>query len=399
MAALARVKNAARPPQESLDLVARVLGPAASADRWASGIRFLNAQGVDNATLTNLGVPAQFSADAQATVKGLAKPANEAQGVDAQAARAWLARPENKGKDMADFLKYEKGITPAINNYIQMHPGGAEGAAPKAADGTALAGADLLKSFGATGGTVKAVAEGRQDPPKGMALKSPYWAKVMQQVYQYDPDWSEQRAQIRKAFTTGPDGRNIGALNTATAHLDQLVEASKALNNGTWQPGNKVYNYFAGQFGSAKITNREFVMNALAGETASALKGNATDPEIAHVMKTLSADFSPDQAEGIGETGLHVLGAKLNTYHERYQQQIPGDKVWSPVLPTAQKVFNKYGISVGDADAGGSAAAAPTQGGAKPGGAALHTIKIGTKTYTYKGSGDTSDLSNYTEKK
>ena len=59
-------------------------------------------------------------------------------------------------------------------------------------------------------------------------------------VYQVDPQWTEQRAQVRKAFTTGTDGRNIGNLNTASIHLDALGDIAKALDNGTFQPGNAV---------------------------------------------------------------------------------------------------------------------------------------------------------------
>jgi hypothetical protein len=40
-----------------------------------------------------------------------------------------------------------------------------------------------------------------------------------------------------------------------------------------------------------------------------------------------------------------VLRTKLQTYQERYNQQIPGDNVWSPVLPSAQQVFQKHGVS------------------------------------------------------
>jgi hypothetical protein len=38
---------------------------------------------------------------------------------------------------------------------------------------------------------------------------------------------------------------------------------------------------------------------------------------------------------------LHVLGAKLNAYDERYQAQAPGDS-WSPVLPSARAVFQSH---------------------------------------------------------
>ena len=204
-----------------------------------------------------------------------------------------------------------------------------------------------------TAAQVRQIANGSEKmPPFGTRGAS---AMLRDAVYRYDPSFTEQRGQIRKAFTAGKDGTNIGALNTATVHLDQMAEAAKAMKNGSFQPGNELYNYIATKFGATAPTNYGFVMNALAGEAASALKGAATDPEIAHVMSTLKPGMSPEQASGVANTGLHVFGAKLNTYQERYNQQIPGDKVYSPVLPSAKAVFDKYGINPTGGPGGGAA--------------------------------------------
>lgn len=192
---------------------------------------------------------------------------------------------------------------------------------------------------------VKAIVEGRQTPFTGRAGATGLGGQVMNAVYQADPEFSEQRAQIRKAFTTGPTANNIAALNTATVHLDQYGEALKALKNGSFVPGNESYNYFAGMFGSAPPTNATALSNAVAGELASALKGVATDAEIAAMHKGLSNAASPEQGQGAVKTNLHILGAKLNTYQERYHQQIPNDSAWSPLLPSAKAVFEKYGIN------------------------------------------------------
>lgn len=190
---------------------------------------------------------------------------------------------------------------------------------------------------------VQAISRGAEAPLTGLGASKGEGAALMAAVEQYDPTWTKDRAKIRSAFAIGPDGRNIGALNTATVHMDQLHEAAKAMNNGTFQPGNQAWNYVAQKFGAPATTNYAGVMNALAGEVASALKGNATDPEIAHVMSTLGGNLSPQQAEGIALTNLHVLGAKLQTYNERYHAQAPDDP-WTPVLPSARAVYTRYGI-------------------------------------------------------
>lgn len=206
---------------------------------------------------------------------------------------------------------------------------------------------------------VRQIATGKSPLPSGAFARSPEGKQIRDAVFQFDPEFSEQRAQIRKAFTTGKAGDNIGALNTATVHLDQLADAADALHNGTFTPGNQAYNYFSSLFGQPAPTNFEALKNAVAGELANALKGSATDPEIANVSKAIQASASPAALKGAVETNLHTLGAKLHTYQERYQQQIPGDTAWSPVLPSAHAVYQKHGFDP-------IAAAPQQQGGGQP---------------------------------
>lgn len=243
-------------------------------------------------------------------------------------------------------------------------PYGQLGINPNPIGGDAAAnshGEEFLKSLPATlAAKVKAVAEGRQPMPgaRGGVLRGEGKA-VSDAVYQYDPEFSTQRGQIRSAFTTGKAADNIGSLNTATVHLDQLMDAAKALGNGSFRPGNAAFNSLRETFGSSAPTNFEMLKNVAAGEAANALKGTATDPEIAHISAAIRGSNSDKQLQDAFRELMTTYGAKLNTYHERYQQQIPGDK-WSPVLPTAQSVFQKHGITPTAASGGRPAPAVGT---------------------------------------
>jgi hypothetical protein len=166
---------------------------------------------------------------------------------------------------------------------------------------------------------------------------------------QYDPEFSEQRAQVRKAFTTGSDGKNIGNLNTAPVHLEQLDQLATALGSTDIQGINRWKQAVSAWFGGAAPTSFDAVKNAAVGEVASALKGNATDQEIKHIQDTISKAESPAQLHGFVNQTLGVLHGKLQTYRERYQQQIPNDKTWTPILPSAQGVFDRHGIGVAPA--------------------------------------------------
>jgi hypothetical protein len=216
------------------------------------------------------------------------------------------------------------------------------GLGPQAA-GNTLTGDDFLNSLPpGTAAQVKAIAEGRAAlPPLGMRGIG---AQLRDAVFKYDPSYSDQRAQVRKAFTSGPDGRNIGNLNTAPVHLDALADLAKAMDNGSFQPGNELYNRVSTMLGAPAPTNYEGLRQAVAGEMDAALHGTSTIPGRDAIAATMPAKAAPGQMAGIIDTNLATLAQKLNTYHERYQQQIPNDTVWSPVLPSARAVFQKHGI-------------------------------------------------------
>ncbi len=279
--------------------------------------------------------------NAQKALSALKPPPDS---VDKNSEAAWLAK--NPGKDASDYVAWKSGLAPAARVKVEMQmsqPQGVSAAVQQGQTGDAV----LQSLPPAQRGVVKAILEGRQSAPSGFAQKTPYWQGVMQNVYAVDPQWSEQRAQIRKNFTTGSTANNIGALNTATVHLDTLADVAKALDNGSFRPGNEVFNAARTMFGGSTPTNFSGVKSAVAGEMAEALKGNATDIEIANISKDIDAKNSPKQLADYINTQMHVLNQKLGTYQQRYQQQLPGDTTYSPVLPAAQAVFQKHGIGGG----------------------------------------------------
>lgn len=217
-----------------------------------------------------------------------------------------------------------------------------------------LRGEDFLKTLPpATASAVRAIATGNDVMPAANA-RSQAAQDIRNAVYQFDPNFNVQRAQVRKAFTTGPDARNIGALNTAIVHLGRLGDVADSLNNGSFVPGNEGYNWLRDKFGSEKVTNFTLLKDAVAGEMAAALKGNATDIEITKMGKSIRDSNSPDQMKGIVDEGMGILNDKAETYNERYHAVAPDDP-WSPVLPRAAVAMKsrnvgtpKAGPNVGD---------------------------------------------------
>lgn len=240
---------------------------------------------------------------------------------------------------------------PVVQTVIPGLNGGGAGGGPT----TQVTGDDYLKTLPAgTAAQVRAIAEGRATIPSGSS-RSQAAIQLRDAVFRYDPGFSEQRAQVRRAFTTGTDGRNIGNLNTAIAHLGRLGDLAEGLQNGSFTPGNELYNYFKDKFGSPAVTNFALLKDAVAGEMAAALKGNATDIEIEKMGKSIKASNSPEQMRRIVGEGMGILNDKATTYNERYHSLMPDD-AWSPILPSARAQLERHGIKAPAATAAGAGA-------------------------------------------
>lgn len=194
-------------------------------------------------------------------------------------------------------------------------------------------------------GEVEAILEGRRTAPVlrggNREGKLTHGEKIMQYVYAIDPQWNEQRAQVRKEFAKD---KNIRSLNTASVHFGEYYEAAMGLKSGVFPVGNKVVNKMRELAGSGKPITAKVMRQVVAGEQATALKGNATDIEIAHVLKVLDQNGSPEQVAAAVKAGLRAMKQKLNTSYEAFKSVNPDDQYYNPILPSTMEVYRKHGI-------------------------------------------------------
>lgn len=106
---------------------------------------------------------------------------------------------------------------------------------------------------------VQAVLDGRLEPPKGFALKVPYWQGILQDAVQADPSFDASvygsRAAFRKYVTSGKGAEQIKSLNTLAGHLSTLNDALGNLDNSNVALLNKGENAWASQFGGQRAKN------------------------------------------------------------------------------------------------------------------------------------------------
>lgn len=169
---------------------------------------------------------------------------------------------------------------------------------------------------------VKAVVEGRMQPPSGFALKSPQIQALMRAAAQYEPGFDltkwGARAATAKDFASGQAAKNVTSLNTVVGHLADLKEKADALDNYSIPTVNSVKNVFNSETGDPRVNNFNLARNAVADELAKVFKGSGiSDHEIAQWKGTLNASQSPDQLKGAVKTAIGLMESRLYALNDQ----------------------------------------------------------------------------------
>jgi hypothetical protein len=213
-----------------------------------------------------------------------------------------------------------------------------------------LTGDEFLKTIPAQWRqTVKKIAAYEEDPTKVASMRGGMREQLMQWVNQANPGYKADefsvRAPTRKAYTTGTQGQQINAINTALGHIDQLDTLVTALGNKSFVPGNELANWASKTFGGNKVTNFDTLKDALSAEVASVLsKGQATVSEIAEQREKIHAASSPAQLVGYIKTQIPIMGSKLASLDYQYHQAMGPDDDFSALSPLSKSILEKHGF-------------------------------------------------------
>lgn len=199
----------------------------------------------------------------------------------------------------------------------------------------------------------KSIAEYGTAPVSPRSMASGPGQALMKRVLAinpaYDASLYANRAPTRKAFTTGTQGQQINAINTAIGHMDQLGSVLASLDNSDVQIKNRAYNWLKSQFGDASVTNFNTLKDALSSEVAGVLaKGGATVSGIADAQSHINSAQSPAQLAGYIKTQIPIFGSKLNELNYQYHQQMDNgpDKKdpYEALSPTSKAILLKNGF-------------------------------------------------------
>lgn len=333
-----------------------------------------NAQLMDQMFAGNPKLRAQ--ADAQYAAGKAAKPLEPGAGIEA--VKAFYDEQIGKPQGAAATIAAE---TPGkLDQANKMIPIQAREAAAKANAEIGPHVSEALKKQEALigTGTAQMIAEGKLDPATTRSLlrKDP---GIISQVKAFDPRFDEANIENRfntlKEFTntsTAKAGGQLIALNTLIHHADLYLETARALKNGSFVPGNRIYNEVAQVFGSAPPTNAALVGRFFAGETSKVATGGVpAEGEINGILKNLSTNSSPDQIEGAAKTLLQIAAGRATPLIERAKQARIDNVV--PLLGLdAQAILKKNGLDPNTM---------------KPSGSGPITVKANGKEYHFPDQG------------
>jgi hypothetical protein len=180
---------------------------------------------------------------------------------------------------------------------------------------------------GASDAVVNAIVEGRMAVPTGFALRSPYWQDVIERVAKKDPNFDAgkygARAAARRTFASGPEGRNVTALNTVIGHLGTLDEMSSALGNGDIRMVNAVQNRLATELGDPRVQNFDTAKQAVAEETMRVFRQvGASESEARAWGERITSSGSPQQLRGVISTLGTLLESRVEAIGRQYDRTV-----------------------------------------------------------------------------
>lgn len=231
------------------------------------------------------------------------------------------------GQPVFGFVEPSSGKVTPINGST-----GAPGSGALAAPGDASAANMTGDAFLATldkprADTVKAIVEGRQQPPTGMALKTPYFQQLMQDVAQYEPGFDltrwTQRVATRKEFSAGGPNSPAGAItagNTAIQHLGHLSDTAETLDNSSYPLFNSVVNFGREQTGDPRIAEFNSIRNKYIEEATKFYRGTGgNESDLQRDIATLNAAQSPQQLRAAIAAQSQLMQSKINALQDRWR--------------------------------------------------------------------------------
>ena len=123
-----------------------------------------------------------------------------------------------------------------------------------------------------------------------------------------------------KDFSTGTQGKQVNAFNTAIDHLATMDKLSDALQGGDTKAINAIANTVARQTGASAPTNFDAAKQVVSAEIIKAIVASGGGvKEREEAANNFAAANSPAQLKGVINTYKQLLGGQLNSLGLQYE--------------------------------------------------------------------------------
>lgn len=171
-----------------------------------------------------------------------------------------------------------------------------------------------------------------------------------------------------KDFTSGPQSKNIIAINQALSHMGTLDELGKAMENKDIKLQNVILNKLATETGDPRVNNFDLATQAVGDELMRTFRQvGASEKEAQAFQEKFMSAGSPKQIRGALETGAHLLHGRIKAVNSSWKRGFLTDEDYPNLLDEEpRRVLEGFGIKPGLGSSEGTTQA-PLAGQAKAG--------------------------------
>jgi hypothetical protein len=264
-----------------------------------------------------------------------------------------------------DYTIEKRTLEDGTEQLVRVKKSGPEGVVSGGGDETSTRDTSLTgDAFLATldpgkAGTIKAIAEGRQAPPSGFAMKSPQIRSLMRDVAQYEPGFDlslwKSRNDTQTDLAKGKMGQNVASFNTTISHLGSLAKAAEGLDNTGYPlinaPANAARAAVDPEF-AAKMKRFEASKIAVVDELTRAFRGTGGN---VHDLKNWEALInnadSPQALKAMVQQGIDLLKGRITSVEDQYNRgmrtkaKVSGEDLLTPSAKSAMARLSGESVS------------------------------------------------------
>lgn len=194
--------------------------------------------------------------------------------------------------------------------------------------------------------------------------------EVLGMLHQKYPDFDETnyvaKNKLIQGYTSGPQSREINAINTVAGHLDTLDKAIDALNNHDTNAINRIANSLKLQAGATPQATFNTIVHRIGPEITTAyVKGGGGESERFANADDFSESKGPAQLhQNVGVT-VKLLRSKIGALENQYKQTVGRDDFSQRfITPSANEAFNRL---AGERGTGSGSRKSPSVGAIEQG--------------------------------